>query len=179
MGISVGFDLDGVIYPWHSSIYRYFIEFKGYEDSYFKFWSEDWKIPEIQEHIGFLTTVPTFCEDSEPFPRALETLHEIEDKGHTIFYITSRPDEVRFATWHYIDRRDFPFKENLHIVNGEKATLARSLGLDLFVDDREKHVKELTPVCLTVLMATPWNLDFQELYPTIHNIHEIMDYIKE
>lgn len=176
--MKIGFDVDGVIYPWHDSVYTYFTIYKGYKGTYHQFWSNDWTVPETQEYIKYLTTVPILCEDREPFPRALETLHEIADKGHTIYYITSRPDDVKLATEHYFSKRDFPFKENLYIVQGPKDTLARSLGLDLFLDDREKHIKELTPICLSVLKAMPWNEDFWLQYPTIHNIHEIVEYVR-
>lgn len=175
--MNIGFDLDGVLYPWHSSIYSYFEQYRKYTGSYFQFWSTDWKLPEIQEHIGMLTHVPTFCEDREPLPEVMDTLHVIENGGHTVFYITQRPEEVRFATWHYLNRHHFPFEENLYIVDGSKTTLGRSLDLDLYLDDREKNVSEMSAVCLTVLMAQPWNLDFQDKYPTIHNIKEILKFI--
>lgn len=174
--MNIGFDIDGVLYPWHGSIYRYFTEFKNYADSYTEFWTHYWHIPSVQEYISYLTTVPIFCEDSNPVNGALELLNSLDSEGHTIHYITNRPDEVILATHHYLQSHKFPQNENLYI-GKDKPTYARGVNLNLFIDDREKNIIEMTPVCLSILVAQPWNVDYQDKYPTIHNIREVRSFV--
>lgn len=175
--MNLGFDLDGVLYPWHSSVYRYFVEFKNYKDSYSEFWTNYWHIPSVQEDVVYLTTVPLFCEDANPIEGGLQLLNYLDSLGHTLHYITNRPEEVVYATQHYLQKQKFPQYENLYI-GKDKPIYARSVNLNLFVDDREKNIIDMTPVCLSLLMAQPWNKDYQDKYPTIYNISEVLKFVK-
>jgi len=77
-------------------------------------------------------------------PGALEGLNRLDEEGHKIYYITSRPLYALQDTIDCLEEHGFPQRENLHFAKGSKSPLIKKFGVDVFIDDSPKTVVELT-----------------------------------
>ncbi|MFZ3579680.1 5' nucleotidase, NT5C type [Virgibacillus sp. DJP39] len=74
-----------------------------------------------------------------PFPGAVETLNELNEQGHEIYYITARPSEHGERTKRWLLETGFPVKDDSFYYgmrDEEKIHIIRQLNLDYYVDDK-------------------------------------------
>ena len=85
----------------------------------------------LLEHIYFT--------DCPVYEGALEFLQQLEEEGHEIFYITSRPKGHCAKTKEWIKKKGFPVKDD-HFFCGmqdqEKIDIIKELKLDYYFDDK-------------------------------------------
>lgn len=171
----IGLDIDGVIYPWHYSVYRYFTEFKGFDGNQREFW-DYWKTfsPEKQDYY---VSIPLLYNDTVPSGCVLDALNSIATLGE-MYYITSRHgDELELAAQKFFDKYDVPFKENLFF-NKDKATTCRLLGIDKYIDDLTKNLFPMLNVCDCYLMAAPHNYRDRDGFKVVSSLKEFYNEIK-
>jgi uncharacterized HAD superfamily protein len=168
----IGLDIDGVIYPWHYSIYRYFTEFKGYDKDISTFWMKDRHII-TEYHVS----IPLCYLDTSPTDDVLEYLPKLAEIAE-LYYITSREPHLLWATQKFFNIYDLPFKENL-ILSKEKANYARLLKLDYFLDDMPKYVDMLKGITNAYLFKAVHNSDVREQYEVINSLEEFYNMVKE
>ncbi|MDP4086854.1 MAG: HAD family acid phosphatase [Bacillota bacterium] len=81
-----------------------------------------------------------------PFPYAVETLNELVEQGHEIYYITSRPKVHGERTKKWMIENGFRVKDG-HFFYGmndeEKVHIIEELGLDYFFDDKPAVLETL------------------------------------
>lgn len=172
--MNLGFDLDGVCYPWHSQAYSYLKLYHGITKTYLEFWREYTKYEEL---LKYVVTLPDLYEKGIPSKEVLDTLNKLDSEGHTIYYITTRPEEVTRITENFLARYNFPQDFNL-VITKDKDKYARLFKLDLFVDDRIHVVEKLKTLCTVLLMNQPWNEEV-EGFTRIYNFKEILNYVKK
>lgn len=174
----LGFDLDGVLYPWHEIVLEELILAGGmpvgatvgslfnYPSGIFHTFS-----PEVQDSI--LKNTRHYIR---PFLR--EGAYEVLDTlrwDWDIFYITSRPHEAESPTKAWIRAMGLPYRDHVYVVNGGKRDMAELLGLDVFIDDRASHVDELHDICAVVLLTRPWNKNYNKNeHVRIDQLHELI-----
>lgn len=164
----IGLDIDGVVYPWHYSIYRYFIEnrnFVGTERefwSYFKTLSNEWQ--------DYFVSIPICYLDQTPTADVMEYLPKIAQLGE-ITYITSRHLDLQWATRKFFNIYDLPFKENI-IFSKNKAIYARLNQLDVFLDDFPANVDSLQGITNVYLFKAPHNWEVRENYNVVNTMQE-------
>jgi hypothetical protein len=174
MGKVVGFDLDGVLYQWHESVYEYFQCFKGYEGTFSDFWTV--YIPSLsKDEQTYIVSLPFLYENKIPLESTLELLEFCNKNTDGIYYITFRPLDLERVTQRYI-RKYFPQPENLFIT-GDKVTMSRYLGITHFIDDRDYYVRDISGIADSYLMAKPWNREFQSELKTVHSLKEFQERI--
>lgn len=160
----IGWDLDGVLYPWNEVVLEYAKEYMRLPkdctleslfgpEGLFHQW------PELQRQN--IIKIPTFYEKSPIVKSKLEILNNLA-KIHELLYITSRPDEARFVTDLWVHQNKLPYADNLYVVNGSKRDLVSSLHIDYFIDDRPAVVKELHDIVKIILYTRPWNYQYNE-----------------
>lgn len=177
--IRIGFDIDGVLYPWHWSIYRYYIEQYKFNGTFSQFWNDYWETPKIQKELTYLMSVPIFYNDMLANPEHVKLLNKLSEKNE-IFYITSRSEDLRRITKKFLIDNKFPFSDEvLFMGNDHKSLIVKHIGIELFVDDRTHNVAELSKVTLALLLAKIWNRDGQNVYPTIRSLSEITRYLED
>jgi len=91
--------------------------------------------------------------DCPPFPGAIETLNELEEAGHEIYYVTARFKENGEKTKKWLKDAGFPVKkENFFcgMKDEEKLHTIKDLKLDYYVDDK--------PAVLNTLRGHPVKL---------------------
>lgn len=174
----LGFDLDGVLYPWHEIVLEDLIltgampkgatvgSLFNYPNGVFHTFS-----PQLKD--GILKNSRHYIR---PFLRegAKEVLDTVM-KDWEIFYITSRPHEVESPTKAWIRAMGLPYRDNVYVVNGGKRDMAELLDLDIFVDDRASHVDELHDICTVILLTRPWNKDYNKnKHVRIDQLHELI-----
>lgn len=169
--MNVGFDLDGVLYDWHSAVYRDCLtrdELK--EISFRDFWTHHFNTFSEDKQFNFTLRDPLFSK-MIPSKKLLNFLSEVA-KQHEIYYITAREDAVSLTTRLYMERYDFPYKDNLTF-SKDKATIVKLYRLDIFVDDFPHILESIGKSALTFLVRRPWNLDSQRDYNTISSVFDL------
>ena len=171
---TIGFDIDGVLYPWRTAVSTYLKAFCGIDAD-----SDDmWK--NIEEHVSKelihnLCQMPDICSKCVPSKEMLDILWKLSDK-YTIFYITARPNEVKTATETYFRKYGFPQNNNL-IFTRDKPLYVKLLEVDLFVEDQLYHADKLKDITNLILMRQPWNERAWNEHTTIGNLHELFGLI--
>jgi 5'(3')-deoxyribonucleotidase len=167
---SIGLDLDGVLYPWADAVATYCRMYKKYEGTDHEFWKhiDKYLTPSEQDYI---VTVQDLYYRFSPSPRLLKLLEAL-DKKFNIFYITARPPEVQMVTEKYLRDFKFPQKENL-IFSKDKDVHARLLNLQYFVEDSVRNAEKLKNICITFLVRTPYNEDYEGDLKVIDSVFEL------
>lgn len=166
----LGIDMDGVVYPWHEEVYRWFQENRGYEKDIKEFWEHGNEL--IKEwHLE----IPFLYNSTTPRQDVLEYLPKLAELGE-IYYITARPTSVWQTTRKFFDFYDLPFKENL-LYERNKAGRVRLLGLDYFVDDMPHHVDSLLGITDVYLFHCIHNREQREGYKTVASLKEFYEIV--
>lgn len=89
------------------------------------------------------------------FEGALETLQTLQQQGHDIYYITSRPKQYCQQTREWMVAQGFPIAEG-HFFCGmqdhEKVAIIKELALDVYVDDKPAVLATLQDVDTQVIL---------------------------
>lgn len=173
--MNIGLDLDGVVYPWHDSLYRHFREFKAFTGTAREFWT--WFMTQSPDVWDYYTKLPFLYNDTSPTVDVQTYLPKLAELG-TIYYISARPDEAKYATKKFFDFWELPFKGNI-IFAKDKANYVRLLKVRYFLDDREKEVLALKNVCDVYLFKQVHNWEYRDNYPYISTFKEFYETLKE
>lgn len=107
-------------------------------------YTEDLKYnDEITEGLLKIIFDLDFQSTAEPTEGAPEFIRELKKRGHSIHYITCRKYGAEDVTAKWLRKYDIPFDSVHHLgatLNVEKGMLGRSLNLDFYMDDLEKHL---------------------------------------
>ena len=171
----IGFDLDGVLYDWHRPVYNYMWIYKGIKESYEEFWHNFLK---YEEDLKYAVTLSDLYEKTMPSQETLTTLKKINEAGHTIHYISSRPDSAITVSEKYVNKW-YPQSMNLTITkNGEKQNYIRLYKLDIYVNDRIEENLKLKDTCKIILFKQPWNdVEERNQFTCIDSISEVLPYL--
>ena len=89
------------------------------------------------------------------FEGALETLVALQQEGHEIYYITSRPEQYCEQTRGWMIAQGFPVAEG-HFFCGmqddEKVATIQALALDVYVDDKPAVLETLQGIDTKVIL---------------------------
>lgn len=173
--MKIGLDLDGVLYPWHDSIYRYFTEFKGFSGGEVEFWDyfRDLPVPAQEYYVS----LPFMYLNITPRASALQTLPKLAELGE-IYYITSRRPDLHRVTLKFFNIYDLPFKDNLYFTE-DKASIIRMRGIDCYLDDLTRYVDQVANITDAYLMAMPHNTGQREGYKVVNSIKEFYERISQ
>lgn len=169
--MKIGLDIDGVLYPWHYSIYRYFLENKGIEEGIDNFWKNH-----REEVTEYYTSIPFLYLDTTPTQDVLTYVPKIAELGE-IFYITSRSPSLWWVTGKFFSNYDLPFKENL-IFTKSKPTEVRANRIDVFLDDQPHHVQELQGITDAYLFKCIHNRESREGFRLINTMKEFYELLE-
>lgn len=90
-----------------------------------------------------------------PFPGAVETIQELDNHGHEIYYITARPKAHGERTKTWMKQQGFPVQNGRFFYgmqDGEKVHIIKDLDLDYYVDDKPAILETLSEDSATVLL---------------------------
>lgn len=161
----IGFDIDGVLFPWHEILLQHLV-FTG-EIEVGTTLEQLFNLPDGIIHTWSSKKQKELTRNPKhyirPFLRegALEILNALAQHLE-IFYITSRPSNIESPTKAWVRGMELPYRDNVYVTNGGKKALVNILGLDMFVEDRIKYVEELHTSCAVILVTRPWNKNYNE-----------------
>ena len=115
-----------------------------------------------------------------PFPYAVETLQELDRRGHEIYYITARMKVYGERTKKWLMENGFPVHENRFYYgmdDTEKVHIIEELGLDYYFDDKPAVLETLSHLKLQVFAKdTSYNRHLK--IPRITSWSELNEIIK-
>ena len=97
---------------------------------------------------------PSIFRHLEPFPGAVETLHDLDRAGHDVVIITTKPRWARRDTLRWLADHDLPTGE-IHITSRK-----HRVACDVYLDDSPHVVPELVehrPEATVCRFVRPWN----------------------
>ncbi len=158
----VGFDIDGVLYPFEVEFHRYAFKDSQFDGcdclpvstwNFYEEWGydKDWFIDTCNRGV----TDGVLFWQGEPYSDAIEQVQRVYDAGHKVVFITSRnyggglasERATRFWLRKHL-RADF----ELHLTQ-DKTTVQ----VDYFIDDNIDHYEAMRGVCDSFLCLRPWN----------------------
>jgi uncharacterized HAD superfamily protein len=173
--ISIGIDIDGVLYPWHESVYRYFCEFKNFTGTQYQFWKYFGELsPDTQKYF---VELPFLYSDTTPHQDVLESLPLISELCN-IYYITSRPVELRHQTLKFFSKHNFPFSENIYFTS-DKETVIRLHNIEFFLDDMPFNIEKVSHLTKSFLFKSQHNRDRQGEFKCVGTLKEFHSIIKQ
>ncbi len=157
-----GFDLDGVIYPWHKYAWEWYVKRTGNEISFNDFW----KYPD-----GFVPSndtsdiVKEMVDESETYwmhpvsPFVSHAVQKIGVMADSVWYITSRPTWVKEKTAEWLQTQGFPFSNQLLFADeyGGKYRAVMGAKCDYYAEDRPKYLEVLPEITNVFIITTPYN----------------------
>lgn len=168
----VGFDLDGVLYPWHELVYYHLTKEEIIKDvSFSDFWVNVDKFISSQLLYSF-TVDPVFMSYAHPDIDDHKTIVSLA-KNYEIFYITARVPEVAIATRNWIKYHKFPYPENVFVVQEKKLEEIKRNNIRYFVEDRAEYALELRDFCKVFLVKKPWNESIQHEFICINKVSDL------
>ena len=96
-----------------------------------------------------------YFTDCPAFEGAIELLNQLEQEGHEIFYITSRPKEFCSGTRQWVKAKGFPVHdENFFcgMQDQEKIDIIKELNLDYYFDDKPAVLDTLKDISTKVFV---------------------------
>jgi len=172
--MNIGIDIDGVVYPWHDSIYRYFKEEKRFTGTAREFWKYFMSLPvDVQMYY---VSIPIHYLDASPTDDVLTYLPLIAELG-TVYYVTNRTPDLMPVTRKFFNNFSLPFKENV-IFTDTKANYIRLLNIEMYLDDRGKNVDEVVGLTDAYLFKAVHNWEYRDKYKLINSMKEFYEKIK-
>jgi len=152
--MKLGFDIDGVVADLDVVFLDFINETYGlgwtinnlttYEISEMKFVEDKEENNEIRENCINLINSGKIQLEAEPFPEAVEAIKKLRKAGHSIHFITGRPKTNESHTVSWIRKHKIQFDTIDHVgYEGKKGMLGRSLNLDFYIDDEDRHLKSM------------------------------------
>lgn len=113
--------------------------------------------------------------DLELIPGALDGLNRIIEAGHDIIYITNRPTYARDDTIESLKKNSFPSAQ-LIFAEGKKHPVINEIGVDVFIDDSPRTIKEITQFTDATIYCYdyPFNKDVDGEFIRVSNWNEFL-----
>ncbi|OLS37217.1 HAD family acid phosphatase [Bacillus sp. MRMR6] len=116
-----------------------------------------------------------------PFPNAIETLQDLNQQGHEIFYITSRPKEHGERTKEWMKSQGFPVNDERFFYgmqDHEKVQIIKNLQLDYYFDDKPGVLNTLLDEPKTKVFMRDQSYNRNLKFPRIVEWTELKQIIK-
>lgn len=177
--MNLGFDLDGVLYPWHEKVWSE-LNISGLIESTFnEFWDKEWLIMREEKSILFMNFVndPLMYSCMSPYYGARSLLKTLKESGHTIWYVTQRSKHLDFTTRQWVRHWKLPFEDNVVRVEGSKRLTIIEKEIDFFVDDAIRHAQDLKDFTKVILINRPYNKEIQKDFDSVDSVLQVGKYI--
>jgi len=171
--MNFGFDIDGVLYPWHMLVWKWYVDKTGENISMVDFWKYPHGHVANNEGQSWVTEMV-----KNPIPYTNQPVHAgviravkyiANHYADNIYYITGRPVHVKDATRDWLKESRLPFADNLIFADEYEldmlefgkieGKIAAVIGTDCsyYVEDRPKYLEMIPYFATTFIMNTPCN----------------------
>ena len=168
--MNLGLDIDGVVYKYQEALYSEMVALYNVKCSYEEFWNEEMKsYGKIkQSNLVELKHIYSKIPPPKEWAVCLQKLAKI----HNLFYVTARPDSVRWTTYDTFTKWGYPNVDRIYFTE-DKLGVCLLEDCDIFVEDRDKYIDQLKDNVRVVVIAQPWNREYQDKFMTINSILEL------
>lgn len=179
-----GFDLDGVLYPWHLMAWDWYKHTQNDDISFDEFWTypDGWMATHEGEPIITQMVEEHSLYISSPIsPYVHSAVWNIADNyADKIYYITGRPTAVKDITLKYLIDSKLPQAENLYLSdeNGGKLEIIDELGCDYYAEDRPKYLEILPQVTTVFAVTAPYNTYREWDAIRVSHVMQIPEYLE-
>lgn len=163
-------DLDGVVYPFISAVETYCRVNCDYKGTLYEFYKD---ANSLMKYYGveWLVDSPDIYYKIFPDKKMMQLLNKLSEKFQ-LFYITARPANTLRVTEKYLKDFNFPQRNNL-IFSPDKATYARLLGMDYFIEDSAENANKIAKTCVSFLLNQPYNRGIEGNFTRLESIYEL------
>lgn len=161
--LRLGIDLDGVVADFNGGWMRRYNDTYGtaLEPSLVRHWDDLHTHTHFPDQRAFWHWAATegngqgsFFRHLDPYPGALDALRRLDDAGHSVVILTSKPDWAVHDTFAWVAAHEIPTRE-VHVVS-DKA----SVTCDVYLDDADHNLVRLRakrPGAVICRYVQPWN----------------------
>ena len=180
----IGIDLDEVVGDSITAIIRFHNEKYGTRLTKDDFYSYDfWKVWGGTRDEAIKKVMEFFASDAawsiDPMAGSMKALMELKEKGHELFIITHRNNDIVGKTEEWLEKH-FPrvfagaHFGNAYSFSGEgrkKSDICKELGVEVLVDDHMENVRDCASAGIRVLLFDqPWNRQETTLPPGVERV---------
>jgi 5'(3')-deoxyribonucleotidase len=154
----IAMDIDGVLADWTEGWVRAFNRQFASNVSSLQVttWNANLDLTPFEdqgEFFEWLKTVPDFWANLPSYPGAVEAVKDLKLAGHTVDFVTHRPDWAHQATYRWLDVRGLVAGSDL-VFEADKGTT----GHDVYVDDAPHVLQKLAEKRIPCIRFwRPWN----------------------
>lgn len=177
--MNLGFDLDGVLYPWHEKVWSILTNDEIISSSFDEYWDKEWIVMREEKPTLFMNFVndPLMYSCMSPYSGVRSFLLDLKHKGHKIWYVTQRSKHLDFTTRAWVRHSQLPFEDNVIRVEGSKRRTIIEKEIDLFVDDATRHAEDLKDFTKVILVRRPYNKEIQKNFDSVNSVLQVGRYI--
>jgi len=170
---TIGFDIDGVLYPVHKIAYTELVANHNLKIPFTKFW-EDYKKYYSKIFWDNFFKLPFLYERAVPTKEILDTVNYLSNK-YNIVYITSRPKDVKFVTKWWLKNYKFPNYDNIFFSKDKTIEIRKNKCL-YFIEDRGKQeeIDGMNKITNVILVNQVWNKHITGV-PRIQELNELKE----
>lgn len=172
----IGLDLDGVLYPFHKTVYGILTRYHSLSMDYKPFWHFAREIGYMQREITDLVNIAETYLTGKISDINKKAINELVFTGNEIFYVTARPFQMESITKMWLLNQGLPFANNLKIGSHSKIKSVVGYKCDVFVDDRNTVVEEIKNVTRAIMYKADYHyLAYVMEYEYINNLWELVE----
>lgn len=181
----LGIDIDGTIKYTHSAAIKLYNEELNMnvkeEDVITYFLDEPFGLTSKEGRKMWRRLEARIYTTAIPLENSSESLQQLEEEGHEIYYITARPGfkRIREVTEDWLLKHHFPYKkENLFMSSQNKSKVAIANNIHLVFEDDPCHIDNLVANGVpTVIVDCPYNRLISKDIPRIKDWNEGIRYV--
>lgn len=155
----IGFDIDGVLYPWHLYVYYDLYNSGKIDYTYEYFWKHMWMV--LPEKDFWTPTAERLDLLMGEFYDGAVDIVKQYIKNYDVFYLSTRPDNTVETTYNQLLKYGFPNSGRL-VISHDKRGVLESNPTDYFVEDKESNIRSIYDLTQVVGVKQPWNESFFE-----------------
>jgi len=173
MAVNLGFDIDECVGDLTTVLTKYLndkynIRWTKEDFDFYNLWDLEYSTDEkfnndIAEDLIVKANSAEMQSLSQPVEGAVKYLNLFKRKGYKLFFISARPEKQEETTMKWFKKYKIPYDKIIHTGKSiSKGVVGKQLKLDLYVDDLERHLKEMLKYKSRhryglLLFNRPWN----------------------
>jgi uncharacterized HAD superfamily protein len=167
----LGFDIDGVLYPWTDVAYEYLSQIGKINMPREVFWEDQHTYINSKLYWENLASDPILLEVRPPDRGVVSMLRRLSEH-YEISYVSFRPASTKRVTQRYLEKYKYPSPENLYLTVDKKSTV-RQLELDIFVEDTVPVCESIQNICKTFIVTQSYNMKYSS--PRVTRLNHILE----
>jgi uncharacterized HAD superfamily protein len=177
----IGFDLDGVLYPWHKYVYDDMAKIGKVDVKYDYFWNSGmWKWNDYQKLLEI------YASKESMYTRSLEgyihqALKALAKVGAIFYIVSQRPENCAIETVNWVKEYVPGVCEGIFVCK-DKISILKEIHnyypLDYYIEDRTELAGSISKLGIeTLLITTPYNRDDTYSGKRFDSVHAAINHI--